>query len=108
MQWDTKSIIERTKAEVIEDVLDGRIPATVRDASELHDFVDANCYAGLCDDECPLSTSEEDVDIINDAMDAISGWLHRGGLLDALRRIHPDAATLDSHHKTFHDSRQRG
>lgn len=107
MEWDTKSLIERIRVEVIDDALDGRVPATVRDFSELHDFVDANCYGSLCEDFCPLSTSDEDVDIINAAQDAISGWLHRGGLLDALRRIHrshPDS--LIPHHAIFRSTRR--
>jgi hypothetical protein len=107
MQWDTQSLIARIKGEVIEDALDGTIPATVRDYSELHDFVDANCYAGLCDDDCPLGTSQEDTDTINAAQDAVSGWLHRGGLLDALRDMHrrqPD--TLTPHHAIFYSTRR--
>jgi len=108
MDWDTKSLIERIRAEVIEDALDGTIPSTVRDFSELHDFVDANEYGGLCDDECPFkASSQADTDIINDAQDAISGWLHRGGLLLDLARIQreqPDS--LIPHHSIF--STRRG
>jgi hypothetical protein len=107
--WDVQSLIERIKEEVIEDALDGRVPGTVRDFSELHDFVDANCYAGLCDDDCPLSvSSQEDMDTINAAMDAVSGWLHRQGLLMALRDIHRDQPdTLTQHHEAFYASRRR-
>jgi len=108
MDWDTKSLIERIRAEVIEDALDGTIPSTVRDYSELHDFVDANGYGGLFDDDCPLKAgSQADMDIINDASDSVSGWLHRGGLLLALRDIHrDDPDSLTTHHSIFYSTRR--
>lgn len=44
------AIIERVKIEILDDMADGTIPRTVSSFSELHDFVDANCYGGFCDD----------------------------------------------------------
>lgn len=107
LKWDVQSLIERIKEEIIEDALDGTVPATVRDYSELHDFVDANGYGGLFDDDCPLGVgSQEDVDVINAATDAVSGWLHRQGLIYALRDLHRDKPeSLTPHHQIFHARR---
>ena len=36
----------------LEDLVsDGTVPRTVGSFAELHDYVDANCLGGLCDDE---------------------------------------------------------
>lgn len=32
------------------DIVTGVVPPTVHSFSELHDYVDANCYGGLCDE----------------------------------------------------------
>ena len=42
--------IERSKAEILEDIATGRVPDTVSSFSELHDYVDANEYGGLCEE----------------------------------------------------------
>jgi hypothetical protein len=43
--------VERAKNEIKADVAADRIPASeVRGFSDLHDYVDANEYGGLCDD----------------------------------------------------------
>lgn len=39
--------VERAKAEILADIDEGRVPATVHTFSELHDHVDANEYGGL-------------------------------------------------------------
>lgn len=43
--------ITRGKEEILEDVRSGRVPSHVKTFGELHDFVDANEYGGLCEDE---------------------------------------------------------
>jgi len=42
--------IERSKTEIDADVRSGLIPVDVASFSELHDYVDANEYGGLCDE----------------------------------------------------------
>jgi hypothetical protein len=42
--------IERSKAEILEDIAAGVVPNTVSSFSELHDYVDANEYGGLCEE----------------------------------------------------------
>lgn len=80
-RWATSSIVERMKNEIAADVFDGRVPATVGSFSELHDYVDANCYAGLCEDSAPLPSENEWLnDRVNDAMDEVDAWIKQGGL----------------------------
>ena len=40
--------IERSKLEILQDIASGVVPGTVSSFSELHDYVDANEYGGLC------------------------------------------------------------
>ena len=41
---------ELAKAEILKDMANGVVPATVDNFSDLHDFVDANMYGGVCDE----------------------------------------------------------
>ena len=43
--------VERMKHEILADVKLGKVPATVKAFSELHDYVDANEYGGFCEEE---------------------------------------------------------
>jgi hypothetical protein len=45
--------VERCKREIREDIASGRVPASVRNFSELHDHVDANEYGGACEGDWP-------------------------------------------------------
>ena len=42
--------IEQGKAEILEDIRNGVVPAGVKGFEKLHDFVDANEYGGLTED----------------------------------------------------------
>jgi len=83
----------RMKAEILQDIADGVVPADVGSFSELHDHVDANCYGGLCDDDCPpelipwhYNGDESDeareanpaIDRVNVIFDIVDGWLKLG------------------------------
>lgn len=83
--WTAEEIAERIKAEVVEDVRGGRVPADVATFSELHDYVDANDYFDLGGDDCPLDPGrEEDCTVLNAASSIVDGWLWSGGLKAAL------------------------
>jgi hypothetical protein len=85
--------IERSKAEILEDIAQGIVPGTVSTFSELHDYVDANEYGGLCEegtwwmlpDDVPdeiLELTNEGLQIIhtdqsNAVQDAVHAWLLR-------------------------------
>lgn len=82
--------IERMKAEIMFDMEHGEVPRTVKSFSELHDYVDANCYGGFCHqladrliDHFGGRDEHEGmpqgmVDFINSAQDQIDQWLTGG------------------------------
>ena len=43
--------VEQMKLEILDDVRNGYVPVSVTHFGDLHDFIDANCYGGFCDDE---------------------------------------------------------
>jgi hypothetical protein len=63
--------IERSKVEIIEDVFAGVVPWDVSSFSELHDYVDANEYGGLCSEAwfCLPDDTEDGT------VEANGGWL---------------------------------
>lgn len=89
--------IERMKHEIIDDVKAGRVPAACPSFSALHDYVDANCYGGFCEDELMQALTDhfgglDDtegmpdalIDYLNDAQNSIDSWIKEGGALKAL------------------------
>jgi hypothetical protein len=81
--WTVNTLAERMRTEILADVdrVGGRVPATVRSFSQLHDLVDANKYGGLTDADCPFDAgSDADASIVNAATALVDGWLARGGL----------------------------
>ena len=84
--------IERSKAEILEDIETGIVPRTVADFSELHDYVDANEYGGLCSDAwwC-LPDDSDDATVENGwllhfeqseaVQNAVDRWLKGGRLI---------------------------
>lgn len=85
--------IERMKHEIIDDVSAGQVPADCSSFSELHDYVDANCYGGFCEDELMQNLidhfggRDEDEGMpdafmayLNDAQNAIDRWIKEGGI----------------------------
>ena len=100
--------IERSKAEILEDMAHGPVPVTVANFSELHDYVDANEYGGLCEDQfwvLPEDATDKELadndgfyllqktlDLANAVQDAVNLWITSG---DAQR----DLAAVD--YKTY-------
>jgi hypothetical protein len=68
--------VERMKCEIWADVRKGVVPITCKSFSELHDYVDANCYGGFCEE----GFDETKVNATNDAQNAIDLWIKAGGL----------------------------
>lgn len=86
-------IVERMKEEITEDVASGRVPNFVTTFAQLHDYVDANCYGGFCNDYefSMLSTffggdgdSAPDamVEFMNEAQTAVDAWLRTESLIE--------------------------
>ncbi|MFC4518498.1 hypothetical protein [Cupriavidus pinatubonensis] len=76
--------IELGKRQIQQEIATGRIPPTVTDFARLHDFVDANEFGGLCDDDGDwsrlfprTSASEEDAlcEAANRVQEALCQWL---------------------------------
>ena len=49
------TLFEKAKAEIISDMEAGIIPKNIENFSDLHDYVDANCYGGLCEETYKIS-----------------------------------------------------
>lgn len=86
--------IKRMKEEITHDSLAGQVPANCTSFGELHDYVDANEYGGLCLGSVldPLiqhfggRDSDEGMpdglmSYMNQAQDAVHTWLKSGGLI---------------------------
>lgn len=84
--------IQRMKSEVMGYIAQGRIPATVSTFGELHDYIDANCLGGFCEDNGITDTliqmhggrdddegmPDQVIQYMNDAQNAIHAWLEAG------------------------------
>jgi hypothetical protein len=78
---DTAPLIARGKQEIAEDVESGRVPRTVASFSELHEYVDANEYGGICDEAIVGGLSSVDFSNLgNIVQDALDAWIKGGGL----------------------------
>lgn len=83
---DLVDVVARIKEEILYDIARGVVPSTCSSFSELHDYVDANCYGGFCDDEfsdkfglpSDIGFSEEVYEFVNNAQMSIDQWLKEG------------------------------
>jgi hypothetical protein len=87
----SRELAERMKADIVADVKAGIVPATVASFSELHNYVDANCYGGaeeLFGEVVTESATDQEhqakVDIVNGimapAIEATDAWIKAGGI----------------------------
>jgi hypothetical protein len=67
------AIINCAKRQIRADIKKGLVPE-VRSFGDLHDYVDANCYGGMCEDE----VYEVAGDLINEVQDALNEWIIGG------------------------------
>jgi hypothetical protein len=80
---DLLAAIEQAKEEILADMgkaVSSRsttMPVTVSSFSELHDYVDANEYAGLCDDDQRAHWAHTG-DLVNQMQNAVHHWLASG------------------------------
>jgi len=83
-----EQIVKQMKTEILQDMAEGLVPTTVKAFSELHDYRDANCYGGFCDDEFADALIEHFggrdehegmpqgmLDLINECQNEIDIWL---------------------------------
>jgi hypothetical protein len=89
-------LVRKMQLDILTCVQQNIIPSTVKSFSELHDYVDANCLGGLCDDvmaeimiQCYGGRDEHEgmpqgmLDTINNAQNAIDEWIKKGGIKNA-------------------------
>jgi hypothetical protein len=99
-RWEAKvtAAIARGKREILADIMDRIVPATVKDFATLHDYVDANCYGGLCEDGWTEYANDEMTDECHAAasrvQDELHQWLQQGRPTDHLRVLNAVAGLL--------------
>lgn len=74
---------ELAKVEIKDDAAAGLFPADVIcEFADLHDFVDANEYGGLCDERLMVDDEfpEAVTDMANEVQHLVSEWIKAGGL----------------------------
>jgi hypothetical protein len=84
----------RMRRGIIEDVMEGLVPLDVANFSELHDYVDANCYGGFCDDgDCDdlikqfggrgvnEGMPDSFIEFMSDCQNDVGEWIKAGHLL---------------------------
>ena len=81
--------VAQTKREIVAHVRAGTVPATAGSFREPHDYVDANEYGGLCDEdswwmEQDISPGSEALAAADEMQNTVDAWLKAGGLVEAL------------------------
>lgn len=74
----------RAQREILQDVREGIVPATVSCFSDLHDHVDANKYGGFTEDGYQISHEWEFECYVQHNL---SIWIQGGGITKALTHI---------------------
>lgn len=69
------ALVEKSKLEILQDIEIGVLPESVSSFSELHDYVDANCYGGFCEDDYEVS---ENYELENEVQNQVDAWLKNG------------------------------
>jgi len=88
--------VDRSKREIIADVEADTIPAPlIRGFADLHDYVDANEYGGLCEDRDIEEEDEAFVDMASEVQERVHQWILRGDMLaDILKGRGHDVPTV--------------
>ncbi len=94
----SEELAEAIRAEVLQCVRDGVIPANVGSFSDLHDYCDANCLGGTEEllDRMDAALGAEPgmaafCDLMNEAIAIVDVWIRTGGLTDATIRLRDDS-----------------
>lgn len=90
-QAGVAALVNIGKQEILADIAAGVVPSTVRSFADLHDYVDANTYAKLCDDEWSVGPTDDIFyKLANSVQDALHLWIVMGGLSVALAKQQED------------------
>lgn len=85
---EVAEIITKSQEEIVQLVKDGVVPKSVPSFGDLHDYVDANCLGGMCDDETfkkVFADEQKGVDHLNDIQDKLDVWIKDGGVAAMLK-----------------------
>lgn len=83
MTWEGRvktnltALAEQAKAEVLDAVLGGQVPADVHSFEELHDYVDANDFGTS---ELDGDGDDYDIEVLAAMQDLVHEWIRSGGL----------------------------
>ena len=75
---DVPSAVALAIVQITADIRSGRVPSAVRDFSQLHDYVDANEYGGLCDGTSGIDWINDDDDASNAVQDHLDTLILSG------------------------------
>lgn len=80
--------VEIAKNEILADVRNGVVPATVKSFSDLHDYVDANTYGEICEAETrdAFDSYEGWVSFADQVFNEIDAWIESGEFAKALAK----------------------
>ena len=88
-----EQLAERMKKDILADLLEGISPNSVGNFSELHDYVDANCYGGteaiLAEMDAAVADTDEGrafamnsfCDLMTPAIAIVDEWIVNGGAI---------------------------
>jgi hypothetical protein len=74
------TIVSTMKAQILDDIHEGTVPADVKTYSQLHDYVDANMY-GNWENLAPIENDEQWdalTTVVGQAQDTVNEWLAQG------------------------------
>ena len=93
-----EATVAQMKREILLDMQNGDVPTTVKTIGDLHDFIDANCYGGFCDDDYAdfliahfggrdeqESMPQAMLDFMNACQNLVDEWLGGGDLATQLQ-----------------------
>ena len=83
--------VAQAKVEILRDIEEGVVPASVASFGELHDYVDANVYGGITED-APWVTPDGSLDLewiditdaANEMQNRVDAWLKAGRPSEAI------------------------
>lgn len=86
MNYTMEEMVARGKREILEDLGNAvnshgvTMPTTITDFSTLHDYVDANEYGGVCDEElnAVFTDFQKQMDFCTDVQEVLHQWLVAG------------------------------
>lgn len=73
-------IVEATKSEIAEMVLNGIVPHTITDFGDLHSYTDANMIADALVERYQQETGKDWIEFIPAVQDEVHAWMSSGAL----------------------------